>query len=102
MEMDKLKTTLNFDALRATQQKPPSIPFLRIMDIDQGSPIRKDNGLLAPKLVIPISEVFVTPSAQPFIQCIHGPPNKEKGKGISFEPISLMKSSKNYEGWPHH
>ena len=48
---------------------------------------------------MPIFEVFITRAAQQIIQNTPGDPFKGKGKGISFDPISLMKLSRKSEGW---
>ena len=54
--MAKLKTKLTIDALRATK---PMSPLMRIVQIDEGSPIRKPNEIPEEPLLHPLSELFI-------------------------------------------
>lgn len=60
IESAKIKTNLKVDTFRSTQPLSNPIPDTRIEPVDEGSPMLTNNGILAPKLVLPTSEVFVT------------------------------------------
>lgn len=68
MEMEKVKTKLIVDAFRATQPIPPPMYTPKMITINEGSPIEKDDSLPAPELVLPISEVIVALTARHVIQ----------------------------------
>lgn len=69
----------------------PPIPTVNFVEINEGYPMQVDDGLLAPKLILPISEVIVTPTAQQVIQVTLGAPIKDRGNEITFDEIILMK-----------
>lgn len=98
--MEKLKMKLTSNTFWVTQYKFLFVPSPKIVKIDQGSPIQKDDSLPTLELVLPFSEVLVTLATHPLTLVTPGLPIKERFKVISFEAISLMKSSKKSEGWP--
>lgn len=58
--MATVNMNLTINAFQATQPMHPLIPTLRIVQIDEGSPIMKDDDIPEEPLVPPPSELFIT------------------------------------------
>lgn len=99
-DMEKVKTKLTIDAFRPTQMMPPSIPSLKIVQIDQGSPIRKPDEILDESLLPSPFELFVTEFGQQIISSISYQVDlSDKCKGMLTDFDNLIKSLKKSKWW---
>ena len=99
--MAKIKTKLKIDAFRAIQSMPPSIPALRISQINEGSPTRKPDEIPKEPLIPPPSDIFITKSGYQIISSIssQGVKSKDNGKRIATSSDNLVKPFKKSEDW---
>lgn len=94
--MDKVITKLIINAFRVTQ----STPALRIVLIDEGSPIRNPDEIHEEPLLPPLSEMIITQLGQQIISSIsfQSDQSKYKGKKTDTGSDSPVKSSKKSKG----
>ena len=79
---------------------PPSIPTLRIVQMDEGSPTRKPEEIPEEPLVPLPSKLFITQSGQQIISSISSQVCAFTNKGkIATDSDSPMNSFKKSEGW---